>query len=272
MFKAAWLALHTLIKAQPGIFIHSVGSGSSRNTWVEVQQQGRWMIRRQINQSGFPEIISLCWAWVYSRCCGRNNSFFLPVAPSSIYTQPTVSFLSQPVLQENSETDQFLTFISGNRKFQSHISEIPVSRETMKSKPSDWHRCAWKKKHSPLFLYVLICHGLLGLQHCLCAYLQSTLDTVGSMQTVSIKTYSAFLLFSSVTLYFLPRKIFSQVPFTGLPWAVDWYKYESSNTAHQPLLGSAAGMQCSKQHYCCSVGNDHNHCTGTQLCFCPTAF
>lgn len=139
-------------------------------------------------------------------------------------------------------------------EIDSQISEIPVSREALKSKPSDWHRYAWKKKHSPLFLYILICHSLLGLQRCLCACLQSTLDTVGSRQTVSIKTYSAFLLFSTVPVYFLARKTFSQVPFTGFPGIVEWHRYKSSNTSHQPVLGSGDGMQCSKQHHCCSVG------------------
>ena len=123
----------------------------------------------------------------------------------------------------------------------------------MKSKPSDCHRCACKKKHSPLFLYILICHSLFWLQHCLCICLQRDLDTVGSMQTVRIKTFSLPFVFQCVCVLSTQESLFSGSLY-WIPWIVEWYRYESSDTAHQPLLGSGAGVQCSNEPHCYSVG------------------
>lgn len=83
-----------------------------------------WLPRNDISSLNLG-LLQMLWS---------KQFFFLPVAASSIYTQPTVSLLSQPVLQGNSET---ISSLRSSVKTDSGISEIPVSREAGKSKPSD---------------------------------------------------------------------------------------------------------------------------------------
>lgn len=151
-----------------------------------------------------------------------------------------------------------------------------MSRQAAKSKPSDWCRRTGKRKRNPLFLYIPICRSLLGLQHCLCACLQSTSDTVSSMQTVNIKPRSASLLFYRASVYSLPRKTFPQVPLVNFSkfWSCTG-RYKSSSAARWPLLGSGAGVQCSKRHHCCSAGKQpHWRCqySALFLSYCAVVF
>lgn len=181
-------------------------------------------------------VISLLNLGLFQMLWSKQFFFvFLPVASSSIYTQPTVSLLSQPVLQGNSEMSSSL---HPSVKTHSDISEIPVSREARKSKPSDWHRCQWKKKRGPLLLHVWFATV------CSTVFVHAC-KALWALWAVCKQQASKHMqpCFSSVSVCFLPRKTVSQVPFTGFPWIVERYRYKSSNAARQPPLGSGDGVQ-----------------------------
>lgn len=75
------------------------------------------------------------------------------------------------------------------------------SRERWEPSPQTDAGVHGRRKRAPCF-WTSCFASRLGLQQCLCAALQSTWDTAGSRQTVSIKRYSAFFLFPSASLFF----------------------------------------------------------------------
>lgn len=184
MFRAAWLALHKLIKAQPGILFILLAQGAAEtHGWRYSKREDEWY-EIKYKLVWFPEMRSLCWAWVYSRCSSRNY-FYLFF--SFFYHNPlwVCSASRKP-----GDWNQLLPSLSGN------------AITSLKSQFPGRSKLCTKEQSGPLF-YTLLCPTLPGYQQVWTLWANRNQQNISSLL---------------LPIIFSPGKPFLQVPFPGFPW------------------------------------------------------